>query len=95
MKDKYRLTVEEVAWIDEVNADMRANEQTFTLAMNYHINQMSRLDKEKRKFWEQMAQKMGYDSLEDAPRLRIKPVEGAACAIIDPFPIPDKSNGDT
>ena len=82
-KESYYLTADEITWQDEITADKAAAEQTFKIAIAYHQNSLSRIEKERMDFWERMARYMGYDSLTDAPALRIRSYQGRIRVTID------------
>lgn len=64
-----KLTAEQIEWIDSINQDRSATDNTLKVAMCYHSNRMSRLNKEKKRFWKNIAETFDLDLEENHYRV--------------------------
>lgn len=69
------LTARQLKYMAEIEADDRAADATLRIALSYHANQMNILEKERVKFWDDLAETHGFDL--DKCRWEIEKVDGA------------------
>ena len=69
-----KLTASQIRTLDELEADDGAAQRTLLVALNFHVNTVSRLRKEKREMWKELAEAHELDPDKD---WTMKLVEGA------------------
>ena len=73
-----RLSAHQIKVYDEFAHDTVATEKTLKVALTYHANRMSELNKVKQKFWVELIEQYNLDS---DLIYHIKIVDGIACIV--------------
>jgi hypothetical protein len=60
-----KLTARQIEWIDEINMDSKAAEETLKVALQYYSNTINELTKQRKKFWEELAEIHGLNLYEN------------------------------
>jgi len=92
---KHYLTPEEILFIDNIGFDQLATERYFKIASVYYQNSISRIETDRKKFWDSMRGKMGitddeYFEENGEVKLHIKRSNGLVCAQVQSIDKQDK-----
>jgi len=82
MKTELYLSPEDILHLDEIAADTASAEHAYKVATAYFQNSMSRIEKERIKFWNDIAMRMGYNTLREAPIMKTTTQKGLVCAVV-------------
>lgn len=61
MMNPIPLTPDQIKTLDEIGLDRRSADETLKIALNFHANQINRIEKFEKAFWDGLAEAHGLD----------------------------------